>query len=71
MLGTNFLLMEKYFPGRIRAELKNKFKKEEKENPAKVDKCLSKPIPFDETRLMENSGKFFSDYYIIMSSSLN
>lgn len=39
--GTDFSLFERLFPGRPRRQLKNKFKREERENPARVDEALS------------------------------
>jgi len=56
MLGTNFSLMEKLFPGRDRVDLKRKFKSEEKTNPALVDKIISKQIPFDPSQFLDESG---------------
>ncbi len=38
--GTDFSMMESLFKKRSRAELKLKFKKEERANPGLVDKCL-------------------------------
>ena len=47
MLGTQFSLMERLFPHRKRYELKRKFKTEEKENRALIDKTISHQIKFD------------------------
>ena len=47
MLGTQFSLMERLFPHRKRHELKKKFKTEEKENRALIDKTISHQIKFD------------------------
>ncbi|KAK4037244.1 hypothetical protein OUZ56_029281 [Daphnia magna] len=47
MLGTNFSLMVKLFPGIDRIDLKRKFKSEEKTNPSLVDKIIATQIPFD------------------------
>ncbi|EFX64268.1 hypothetical protein DAPPUDRAFT_118337 [Daphnia pulex] len=54
MFGTNFSLMTPYFPGRDRVQLKNKYKKEEKENKEMIDKYLYNPKPFDPTHFMDN-----------------
>jgi hypothetical protein len=51
--------MAPYFPGRDRVHLKNKYKKEEKENKDMIDTYLYNLIPLDPTLFMDNSGKFF------------
>ncbi|KAI0562072.1 Transcription factor TFIIIB component B'' [Gracilaria domingensis] len=44
--GTDFLLMESDFPRRSRKQLKLKFKREEKDNPRRVDRALrATPLP--------------------------
>ncbi|KAI9555287.1 hypothetical protein GHT06_017802 [Daphnia sinensis] len=53
MLGTNFSLMVKLFPGRDRIDLKRKFKSEEKTNPSLVDKIIATQIPFDISQFMD------------------
>ncbi|KAI9552251.1 hypothetical protein GHT06_022613 [Daphnia sinensis] len=53
MLGTNFSLMVKLFPGRDRIDLKRKFKSEEKTNPSLVDKFIVTQIPFDISQFMD------------------
>lgn len=42
MVGTDFSMMAEYFPRRQRIELKNKFRKECKENPSRIDFAMSK-----------------------------
>ncbi|XP_037798017.1 transcription factor TFIIIB component B''-like [Penaeus monodon] len=46
-VGTDFSLMETLFAWRSRAELKTKFKKEERSNRALVDKALQDSTQFD------------------------
>eukprot|EP00177_Eucheuma_denticulatum_P004074 GFKZ01007380.1.p1 GENE.GFKZ01007380.1~~GFKZ01007380.1.p1 ORF type:complete len:316 (-),score=40.24 GFKZ01007380.1:15-827(-) len=43
MFGTDFSLMERLFPKRSRRQLKFKFKREDKENPKRVDEALNAP----------------------------
>lgn len=57
MLGTNFSLMVKLFPGRDRIDLKRKFKSEEKTNPSLVDKIIATQIPFDISQFLDEEGK--------------
>jgi len=45
--GTDFTLLEKLFAKRSRKQLKSKFKREEKENPRRVDDALKNTIPID------------------------
>lgn len=52
-LGTDFMLMERLFPGRTRRDLKLKFKKEERVNAAQVDKALRTSSKWDATKLEE------------------
>jgi Myb DNA-binding like len=48
-LGTDFSLMERLFPGRSRRQLKNKFVKETRVNPSRVDQALSGSAADTET----------------------
>lgn len=57
MLGTNFSLMVKLFPGRDRIDLKRKFKSEEKTNPSLVDKIIATQIPFDISQFMDEEDE--------------
>jgi hypothetical protein len=43
--GTDFTLIQKHFPNRTRRQIKNKFKKEERANPQKIDDALSHRLP--------------------------
>jgi len=45
--GTDFTLLEKLFVKRSRKQLKSKFKREEKENPRRIDEALKNTIPID------------------------
>ena len=56
MIGTDFSMMEKFFPKRTRVELKRKFKCEEKCNVELIDKSTSNPLPFDPSQFIEDSG---------------
>ena len=47
VFGTDFSMMEAIFKKRSRQELKLKFKKEERQNRALVDKCLREGMQFD------------------------
>ncbi len=45
--GVNFTLIGRLFPGRDRRQIKNKYKKEEKNNKEKVDYSLKHPLKID------------------------
>ncbi|NWY42613.1 BDP1 factor, partial [Sylvia atricapilla] len=47
MVGTDFSLIGQLFPHRARAEIKNKFKREEKANAWRIDKAFKEKRPFD------------------------
>ncbi|XP_037979389.1 transcription factor TFIIIB component B'' homolog isoform X2 [Motacilla alba alba] len=47
MVGTDFSLIGRLFPHRARAEIKNKFKREEKTNGWRIDKAFREKRPFD------------------------
>ncbi|NXG09970.1 BDP1 factor, partial [Sakesphorus luctuosus] len=47
MVGTDFSLIGRLFPHRARAEIKNKFKREEKTNGWRIDKAFKEKRPFD------------------------
>ncbi|NWX82817.1 BDP1 factor, partial [Nothoprocta ornata] len=47
MVGTDFSLIGQLFPHRARAEIKNKFKREEKTNGWRIDKAFKEKRPFD------------------------
>ncbi|XP_068620440.1 uncharacterized protein Bdp1 [Battus philenor] len=50
-IGTDFTLMAQLFPDRSRKDLKLKFKKEEKQNGAQVDKALRSATTWDALQL--------------------
>jgi hypothetical protein len=47
-VGTEFSLMQSFFPGRTRKQLKSKFQKEEREHPELVRKILQMVRPLDD-----------------------
>eukprot|EP00727_Mastigamoeba_balamuthi_P010833 m51a1_g6372 hypothetical protein (1150) ;mRNA; r:126741-131727 len=47
MCGTDFSLMEKLLPGRTRKQIKAKFKKEEKDHPALIERSLTSRLEID------------------------
>ncbi|KAG5834472.1 hypothetical protein ANANG_G00261880 [Anguilla anguilla] len=47
MVGTDFSLIGELFPHRARTEIKNKFKKEERENSWRIDKAFKEKRSFD------------------------
>ncbi|KAF9460104.1 hypothetical protein BDZ94DRAFT_1284069 [Collybia nuda] len=58
--GENYELIAYVLPGRDRKSCKNKFKAEDKKNPARINYCLSNSIPVDMTTLSRMTGKDFS-----------
>jgi len=52
-LGTDFSMIGQYFPGRTRAQIKRKYKTEEKKNPQLVNGALTNTTHYDST-LIEN-----------------
>ncbi|XP_023941345.2 transcription factor TFIIIB component B'' homolog isoform X1 [Bicyclus anynana] len=52
-VGTDFTSMTALFPGRTRKMLKDKFKREEKNNEAQIDKALYSTEQYDIQQLME------------------
>jgi len=54
--GTNFTLIAVLFPGRTRDQIRNKFKKEEKENGHLIDMALRQHVP-----ISEEEQKFLAD----------
>jgi len=46
-MTTDFSLIQQLFPNRTRTQIKNKFKKEERENPRQLDWCFKNPISLD------------------------
>ncbi|PCH34004.1 hypothetical protein WOLCODRAFT_94620 [Wolfiporia cocos MD-104 SS10] len=58
--GENYELISYILPGRDRKQCKNKFKAEDKKNPARITYCLSNKRPFDIETLSRMTGKDFS-----------
>jgi len=55
--GTDFSLFERLFPNRNRRQLKNKFKKEEKEHPQRIEYALNNgrlPLDLSNYKELEN-----------------
>lgn len=57
-IGTDFLLMQTFFPKLTRKEIKAKFKKEERVNKELIDKALQNPLKFNISELEKEFGKF-------------
>ncbi|RNA22361.1 transcription factor TFIIIB component B -like protein [Brachionus plicatilis] len=57
MVGTDFTMIQKFFPHRNRDEIKRKFKREEKINQAFIDKILSKTVSIDLSFFVSSSGE--------------
>lgn len=56
--GTDFSMLEKVFPNRTRRQLKNKFKREERENAGLIDEILSKsrlPLTMEQFHELEET----------------
>ncbi|PFH54878.1 hypothetical protein AMATHDRAFT_134961 [Amanita thiersii Skay4041] len=58
--GENYELIAYVLPGRDRKSCKNKFKVEDKRNPARINYCLNNRIPVDMQTLSRMTGKDFS-----------
>eukprot|EP00164_Ancoracysta_twista_P006090 GFYU01008403.1.p1 GENE.GFYU01008403.1~~GFYU01008403.1.p1 ORF type:complete len:218 (-),score=66.53 GFYU01008403.1:73-726(-) len=54
--GTDFTLIEQLFPNRTRKHIKNKFKKEEKLNPANISAALNNQEPIDVDKYRQEVG---------------
>lgn len=52
-LGTDFSMIQQYFPGRTRAQIKRKYKTEEKKNPLLINGALTNTTHYDSI-LIEN-----------------
>ncbi|KFP02438.1 Transcription factor TFIIIB component B'', partial [Calypte anna] len=61
MVGTDFSLIGRLFPHRARAEIKNKFKREEKANGWRIDKAFKEKRPFDFEFFAELLAKVLAD----------
>lgn len=55
MFGCDFTMISLLFPTRTRREIRNKFKREEKENKLKIDHALKNRIPIDMELVMKLS----------------
>jgi transcription factor TFIIIB component B'' len=51
--GENYELIAYILPGRDRKACKNKFKAEDKKNPARINYCLNNRIPIGKVSLVE------------------
>ncbi|KAF9076033.1 hypothetical protein BDP27DRAFT_1358108 [Rhodocollybia butyracea] len=58
--GQNYELISYVLPGRDRKSCKNKFKAEDKKNPARINSCLNNSIPVDMETLSRMTGRDFS-----------
>ncbi|KAI0361456.1 hypothetical protein OH77DRAFT_1516421 [Trametes cingulata] len=58
--GENYELISYVLPGRDRKACKNKFKAEDKKNPARITHCLNNRRPYDIATLSRMTGKDFS-----------
>ncbi|TBU63801.1 hypothetical protein BD310DRAFT_808288 [Dichomitus squalens] len=58
--GENYELISYVLPGRDRKACKNKFKSEDKKNPARITFCLNNRKPYDIATLTRMTGKDFS-----------
>ncbi|KAJ3995558.1 hypothetical protein F5050DRAFT_1766613 [Lentinula boryana] len=58
--GENYELISYVLPGRDRKSCKNKFKAEDKKNPARINFCLNNSVPVDITTLSRMTGRDFS-----------
>ncbi|KAJ3965978.1 hypothetical protein EV361DRAFT_833347 [Lentinula raphanica] len=58
--GENYELISYVLPGRDRKSCKNKFKAEDKKNPARINYCLNHSVPVDINTLSRLTGRDFS-----------
>ncbi|KAI0719938.1 hypothetical protein C8T65DRAFT_634376 [Cerioporus squamosus] len=58
--GENYELISYVLPGRDRKACKNKFKTEDRKNPARITYCLNNRTPYDIATLSRMTGKDFS-----------
>ena len=57
LFGTDFTILMQLLPGRSRRQIKNKFNKEEKEHPEKIDQILSKTGSYTLAEFENSYGK--------------
>ncbi|KAI9722118.1 MAG: Transcription factor TFIIIB component B [Chrysothrix sp. TS-e1954] len=63
MFGTDFTMISKMFPGRTRRNVKNKFTREERELPDRINAALiGEHVPMDLEKYAQMTGKG-QDYY--------
>ncbi|KAF5388464.1 hypothetical protein D9757_004622 [Collybiopsis confluens] len=58
--GENYEFISLQLPGRDRKSCKNKFKAEDKKNPARINHCLNNSLPVDIELLSRMTGRDFS-----------
>ncbi|KIL71698.1 hypothetical protein M378DRAFT_183062 [Amanita muscaria Koide BX008] len=58
--GENYELIAYILPGRDRKSCKNKFKVEDRKNPARINYCLNNRVPVDMQTLSRMTGRDFS-----------
>ena len=56
MCGTDFSLIAKFFPKRTRRQIRNKYKKEEKDNEERVEDALRNPLKMDVEKFRRLAG---------------
>uniref|UniRef100_A0A3B5BM93 B double prime 1, subunit of RNA polymerase III transcription initiation factor IIIB n=1 Tax=Stegastes partitus TaxID=144197 RepID=A0A3B5BM93_9TELE len=59
MVGTDFSMICQLFPHRARSEIKNKFKKEERENSWRIDKAFSESSVESYVQLVKKNTIFY------------
>ncbi len=52
--GTDFTMIAQMFPKRNRGQIKNKFKREEKDHPHLVEQALQRRMPIGMHKLLTN-----------------
>jgi transcription factor TFIIIB component B'' len=63
MFGTDFAIISNMFPGRTRRNIKHKFVKEERANPARIKAALSgEKLAMDFQTYLSNTGQQESDF---------
>jgi len=56
MCGSDFALIQRLFPTRTRLQIKNKFKREERDNPKRLDYCFKHSLPLDFELFRKRAG---------------
>lgn len=57
MFGTDFSMIAQSFPNRNRSQIKNKYLREEKENPKKIEEAINKTCFLDTGEKLEKLNK--------------